>query len=182
MAQPFNLFGTPMTGMNPNASAQGAFGSTMTGLGGATQSGRSWLDPTRMAEREARLRDRMLRQQAAGGGTSGRASAAQPAPQSPLPEGIFQKSPTTGREVTLVLPTATSDYDRSALRRYGRERLEKLGARFDTSVGVYDPRTGLSQTLTPQQAMQRGLLGAAQRALLEGLNRGRTFSRTNPFV
>lgn len=176
MAQPFNLFGTPMTGMNPNASAQGAFGSAMTGLGGATQSGRSWLDPTRMAEREARLRDRMLRQQAAGGGGGGR--AVQQSPLVPLPEGVAQTNATTGQITTVLPPTMTGQMGGG----YNRKVYERLGARFEPQVGVYDPRTGLSQTLTPQQAMQRGLLGAAQRALLEGLNRGQTFSRTNPFV
>jgi len=180
MAQPFNLFGTPMTGMSPNASAQGAFGSAMTGLGGATQSGRSWLDPTRMAEREARLRDRMLRQQAAGGGGSGRGSAAQPL--TPLPEGAQFTNATTGQITTILPPTATDAGTASAARRYGRGRLSAMGVRFEPQVGVYDPRTGLSETLAPQQALQRGLLGAAQRALLEGLNRGQTFSRTNPFV
>ncbi len=143
----------------------------------AVQSGRSWLDPNRAFEREQRLRDRMLRQQAAGGGGGGgRADPADPA--APLPEGAFQKNATTGQEVTLLPPTMTSKTGGA----YDRKRLERLGARFEPLVGLYDPRTGLSQTLTPIQAMQRGLLGSAQRALLEGLNSGRPFSRTNPFV
>lgn len=156
--------------------AAGSFGSPLTGMAGATQSGRSWLDPTRMAEREARLRDRMLRQQAAGGGGGGRATAA--APLAPLPEGVAQTNATTGQITTVLPPTETG----KGLGAYNRKVYERLGVRFEPQVGVYDPRTGLSQTLTPQQAMQRGLLGAAQRALLEGLNRGQTFSRTNPFV
>lgn len=156
--------------------AAGSFGSPLTGMAGATQSGRSWLDPTRMAEREARLRDRMLRQQAAGGGGGGRATAA--APAAPLPEGVAQTNATTGQITTVLPPTMTGQMGGG----YNRKVYERLGARFEPQVGVYDPRTGLSQTLTPQQAMQRGLLGAAQRALLEGLNRGQTFSRTNPFV
>lgn len=162
--------------------AAGSFGSPLTGMAGATQSGRSWLDPTRMAEREARLRDRMLRQQAAGGGGGG-GRAVQQSPLAPLPEGAQFTNATTGLVTTVIPPTATDEGTKSAARLYGRKRLESMGVRFEPKIGTYDPRTGLSQTLTlSQAAMRPGLLGSAQRALIAGLNSGMTFSRTNPFV
>lgn len=170
MADPFS-FGSltptygPLTGGGLNSASA------------SRASGRSWMDPNRALERKARLEDRMLRREAAGGGGGG-GRAVQQSPLAPLPEGIAQTNATTGQITTVLPPTMTSGTSGA----YSRQRLERLGARFEPQVGVYDPRTGLSQTLTPQQAMQRGLLGAAQRALLEGLNRGQTFSRTNPFV
>lgn len=149
----------------------------LSGPGAARASGRSWMDPNRALERKARLEDRMLRREAAGGGGGG-GRAVQQSPLAPLPEGVAQTNATTGQITTILPPTETGE----GLGAYNRKVYERLGVRFEPQVGVYDPRTGLSQTLTPQQAMQRGLLGAAQRALLEGLNRGQTFSRTNPFV
>lgn len=141
----------------------------------ARPSGRSWLDPERMEERLLRRQDRQSRMGGGGGG------GGQQAPLAPLPEGVQQTNATTGQVVTILPQSITSDADGSAARRYGTGRLAALGERPETQVNVYDPRTGLSQTLTPQMAMQRGLLGSAQRALLQGLNRGQTFSRTNPF-
>lgn len=149
----------------------------LSGPGAARASGRSWMDPNRALERKNRLEDRMLRREAAGGGGGG-GRAVQQSPLAPLPDGVAQTNATTGQITTVLPPTMTGQMGGA----YNRKVYERLGARFEPQVGVYDPRTGLSQTLTPQQAMQRGLLGAAQRALLEGLNRGQTFSRTNPFV
>lgn len=153
----------------------------LSGPGAARASGRSWMDPNRALERKARLEDRMLRREAAGGGGGG-GRAVQQSPLAPLPEGFQFTNATTGLVTTFIPPTATDEGTKSAARTYGRKRLENMGVRFEPKIGTWDPRTGLSQTLTPAQAMQRGLLGSAQRALLEGLNRGQTFSRTNPFV
>ena len=147
-------FGSALTSMNPKAQPQGAFGSKLTGMGGARPSGRSWLDPQRMEERLLRRQDRQSRM---GGGGGGGGGSSQAAPLAPLPEGAFQKNATTGQEVTLLPPTMTSKMGGA----FDRKRLERLGARFEPLVGLYDPRTGLSQTLTPTQAMQRGLLGSA---------------------
>lgn len=143
----------------------------------ARPSGRSWMDPQRMEERLLRLQERNMR---AGGG-GGRASAA--APQAPMqPNPAAFTNATTGQITTILPPTVTDKYTADYARRYGRGQLESMGARFEPQVGVYDPRTGLSETLDPATAMQRGLLGAAQRSLLEGLRSGKTFSRSNPFA
>jgi hypothetical protein len=176
MAEPFNLFGTPMTGMNPNAQPQGAFGSAMTGMGGARPSGRSWMDPNRYNERMLRFSERQARNPGASRSSGGGSAAA--AASQDLPEGVAQTNATTGQIVTVLPPTETG----KGLGAYNRKVYERLGVRFEPEVGIYDPRTGLSRKISASEATRQGLLGSAQRALLEGLNRGQTFSRTNPFV
>lgn len=174
----FNKGGT--FGLTPSygALSQGSVGGWSPA---AVQSGRSWMDPNRYNERMMRLAERQARNPAPSR-SSGGGSAAAAVPQD-LPEGAQFTNATTGLVTTVIPPTATDEGTKSAARRYGRKRLEDMGVRFEPKIGTYDPRTGLSQILTlSQAAMRPGLLGSAQRALLEGLNRGQTFSRTNPFV
>lgn len=142
----------------------------------AVQSGRSWMDPNRYNERMLRLSERQARNPAPSRSSSA-GSAAAAAPQD-LPEGVAQTNATTGQIVTVLPPTMTGQMGGG----YNRKVYERLGARFEPEVGIYDPRTGLSRKVSASEATRQGLLGSAQRALLEGLNRGQTFSRTNPFV
>lgn len=151
----------------------------LSGPGAAVQSGRSWMDPNRYNERMLRLSERQARNPAPSR-SSGGGSAAAAAPQD-LPEGAFFKNATTGQEITILPPTITGE----AGKGYNRSVYERLGARFEPEVGVYDPRTGLSKKISASEATRQGLLGSAQRALLEGLNRssftGEKFSAVNPF-
>jgi hypothetical protein len=169
----FNKGGT--FGLTPSygALSQGSVGGWSPA---AVQSGRSWMDPNRYNERMARLAERQARNPAPSRSSSG-GSAAAAAPQD-LPEGVAQTNATTGQIVTVLPPTMTGQMGGG----YNRKVYERLGARFEPEVGIYDPRTGLSRKVSASEAIRQGLLGSAQRALLEGLNRGQTFSRTNPFV
>lgn len=169
----FNKGGT--FGLTPNygALSQGSVGGWSPA---AVQSGRSWMDPNRYNERMARLAERQARNPAPSRSSSA-GSAAAAAPQD-LPEGVAQTNATTGQIVTVLPQTMTGQMGGG----YNRKVYERLGARFEPEVGIYDPRTGLSRKISASEATRQGLLGSAQRALLEGLNRGQTFSRTNPFV
>lgn len=169
----FNKGGT--FGLTPSygALSQGSVGGWSPA---AVQSGRSWMDPNRYNERMARLAERQSRNPAPSRSSSA-GSAAAAAPQD-LPEGVAQTNATTGQIVTVLPQTMTGQMGGS----YNRKVYERLGARFEPEVGIYDPRTGLSRKISASEATRQGLLGSAQRALLEGLNRGQTFSRTNPFV
>lgn len=169
----FNKGGT--FGLTPSygALSQGSVGGWSPA---AMQSGRSWMDPNRYNERMLRLSERQARNPAPSRSSSA-GSAAAAAPQD-LPEGVAQTNATTGQIVTVLPPTMTGQMGGG----YNRKVYERLGARFEPEVGIYDPRTGLSRKISASEATRQGLLGSAQRALLEGLNRGQTFSRTNPFV
>lgn len=161
-----------MTGMNPNAQPQGAFGSAMTGMSGARPSGRSWLDPQRMDERFLRRQDRQSRM---GGGSGGGARQAVE-PQiatADLPQGAMQENPTTGVKYMALPPSMDPNWESTkALNPNQKALAKRMGVTFDSQIGAYDPRTGQTRTLSPfEAAMRPGLVGAAQRALFEGLNR-----------
>ena len=138
----------------------------LSGPGAARPSGRSWLDPERMAERELRYRDRAMR--AGGGGGSARGGAStQPQAQQPL----FTNA-TTGVQYFFTPADIGAGY---AASTYGRNRVRSLGGNVEPSITAYDPRTGMSnkqELSSVDPALQRQLFPVAPAAILN-MSRGR---------
>lgn len=139
----------------------------LSGPGAARPSGRSWYDPSRMAERDYRLKERAARMGGGGGTTRGGSVAPQQQAQQPL----FTNA-TTGVQYFFTPADAGAGY---AASTYGRGRVQALGGNVEPTVTAYDPRTGMSnkqQLSDVDPALQRQLFPVAPAAILN-MSRGR---------
>jgi hypothetical protein len=102
----------------------------------AQQSGRSWYDPNRMAERKYRTEERAARNpqtkgSSGGGGGGGTVEAPKP---------LFTNA-TTGVQYFFTPMDAGAGM---AASTYGRGRVGALGGNIEPTITAYDPRTGMS--------------------------------------
>jgi hypothetical protein len=101
----------------------------------AQQSGRSWYDPSRMAERDYRLKERAARNpqptRSSSGGGGGTVEAPKP---------LFTNA-TTGVQYFFTPMDAGAGM---AASTYGRGRVGALGGNIEPTITAYDPRTGMS--------------------------------------
>ncbi len=101
----------------------------------AQQSGRSWYDPNRMAERDYRLKERAARNpqpsRSSSGGGGGTVEAPKP---------LFTNA-TTGVQYFFTPMDAGAGM---AASTYGRGRVGALGGNIEPTITAYDPRTGMS--------------------------------------
>lgn len=108
----------------------------LSGPDAARPSGRSWYDPSRMAERKYRVEERQARSGDGKGGSSGGGGGG--TVEAPKP--LFTNA-TTGVQYFFTPMDAGAGM---AARTYGRGRVAALGGNIEPTITAYDPRTGMS--------------------------------------